>query len=42
MLLLDQLHAEGATLITVTHNPVYAERAGRRIHMIDGRLRDQA
>jgi len=42
MELLDQLHADGATLITVTHNPVYAERAGRRIHMLDGRLRDQA
>ena len=42
MALLDQLHADGATLITVTHNPVYAERASRRIHMLDGRLRDQA
>jgi putative ABC transport system ATP-binding protein len=42
MELLDQLHADGATLITVTHNPVYAERASRRIHMLDGRLRDQA
>jgi len=42
MALLDQLHTEGATLITVTHNPVYAERASRRIHMLDGRLRDQA
>jgi len=41
MALLDQLHSEGATLITVTHNPVYAERASRRIHMLDGRLRDQ-
>ena len=40
MELLDQLHGDGATLITVTHNPVYAERAGRRIHMLDGRLRD--
>jgi putative ABC transport system ATP-binding protein len=42
MELLDKLHADGATLITVTHNPVYAERASRRIHMLDGRLRDQA
>jgi putative ABC transport system ATP-binding protein len=40
MALLDELHADGATLITVTHNPVYAERASRRIHMLDGRLRD--
>ena len=42
MALLDELHADGATLITVTHNPVYAERASRRIHMLDGRLRDAA
>jgi putative ABC transport system ATP-binding protein len=39
MELLDQLHGDGATLITVTHNPVYAARANRRIHMVDGRLR---
>lgn len=38
MELLDQLHNDGATLITVTHNPVYAERASRRIHMLDGKL----
>jgi putative ABC transport system ATP-binding protein len=42
MELLDQLHADGATLITVTHNPVYAERATRRIHMLDGRLDEAA
>jgi putative ABC transport system ATP-binding protein len=40
MELLDELHGDGATLITVTHNPVYAERASRRIHMLDGCLRD--
>jgi hypothetical protein len=39
---LCQLHADGTTLITVTHNPVYGERAGRCIHMLDGRLRDLA
>jgi len=38
MELLDELHGDGATLITVTHNPVYAERATRRIHMLDGKL----
>lgn len=42
MELLDELHNDGATLITVTHNPVYAERAGRRIHMLDGRLNPSA
>jgi putative ABC transport system ATP-binding protein len=40
MELLDQLHADGTTLITVTHNPVYAERASRRLGMLDGRLLD--
>jgi ABC-type lipoprotein export system ATPase subunit len=40
MELLDELHGDGATQITVTHNPVYAERASPRIHMLDGRLRD--
>ena len=38
--LLDELHGDGATLITVTHNPVYAERATRRIRMLDGRIVD--
>jgi len=42
MELLDQLHGEGATLITVTHNPAYAERASRRIHMLDGQLQQAA
>jgi putative ABC transport system ATP-binding protein len=42
MELLDELHADGATLITVTHNPVYAERASRRIHMLDGKLNTAA
>jgi len=42
MELLDQLHAEGATLITVTHNPAYAERASRRNRMRDGRLEEPA
>jgi putative ABC transport system ATP-binding protein len=42
MELLDQLHGDGATLITVTHNPVYAERASRRIHMLDGKLNPAA
>ena len=42
MELLDQLHGEGATLITVTHNPLYAERASRRIHMLDGKLKPDA
>ena len=39
--LLDVLHRDGATLITVTHNPKYAERAERRLKMLDGRLLDR-
>jgi putative ABC transport system ATP-binding protein len=36
--LLDVLHRDGATLITVTHNPKYADRAQRRLNMLDGQL----
>ncbi|MGY6631199.1 MAG: ABC transporter ATP-binding protein [Wenzhouxiangella sp.] len=40
--LLGQLHAGGATLVMVTHNPDYASRAIRRLHLRDGRIeRDQ-
>ena len=38
MTLLDELHRDGATLITVTHNPVYAARAERRLRLLDGKL----
>lgn len=38
MRLLDNLHAQGATLVTVTHNPEYAARARRRLRMLDGKL----
>ena len=41
MALLDSLHAQGATLITVTHNPDYARRASRRLRMLDGRIVDE-
>ncbi len=36
--LLGELHASGATLVIVTHNPQYAERAGRRLHLKDGHI----
>jgi len=42
MALLDELHRDGATLVTVTHNPRYAERAERRFWMLDGRLEERA
>lgn len=38
MTLLDKLHAEGATICMVTHDPRLAGRARRRIDMLDGRI----
>ncbi|HEY7768160.1 ABC transporter ATP-binding protein [Longimicrobium sp.] len=36
--LLADLHTEGATIILVTHDPRYADRAGRTLHILDGRI----
>ena len=36
MELLQQLHLEGATICTVTHDPRYASVSDRTIHMLDG------
>jgi putative ABC transport system ATP-binding protein len=41
MSLLMELHAEGATICMVTHDPRYAEYADRKIHMFDGRIVDE-
>lgn len=41
MTLLDELHAEGATICMVTHDPRYAEFAQRQIHLFDGRVVDE-
>jgi len=38
MALLRELHAGGATICMVTHNPDYAKQASRSIHLFDGRL----
>src|SRR3954452_9510817 len=38
--LLEQLNKEGLTLVVVTHDEKVANRAGRRVHIIDGRLTD--
>ena len=38
--LLDELHGDGLTLITVTHSEELASRAERRIHLLDGRISD--
>ncbi len=43
MALLDQLHREkGLTLIVVTHDPAVAAFAQRALHLLDGRLREEA
>jgi putative ABC transport system ATP-binding protein len=36
--LLKELHAEGATICMVTHDPRYARHAERSIHLFDGRV----
>jgi putative ABC transport system ATP-binding protein len=39
MALLGQIHAErGTTVVVVTHDPVVASRAGRRLALLDGHL----
>ena len=35
---LDALHAEGATICMVTHDPRYAHVADRSIHLFDGQV----
>ena len=36
--LLDELHADGATICSVTHDPRYAKHAERVVHLFDGRI----
>jgi putative ABC transport system ATP-binding protein len=36
--LLDQLNAHGTTIVMVTHDPILAVRASRRIRKLDGRI----
>jgi putative ABC transport system ATP-binding protein len=36
--LLDAIHAEGRTIVMVTHDPTIAQRAGRTIHVRDGHV----
>jgi putative ABC transport system ATP-binding protein len=38
MELLRELHREGATICTVTHDPRFARHAERTIHVFDGRI----
>jgi putative ABC transport system ATP-binding protein len=39
--LLGGLHAEGATICVVTHDPRYASYADRTIHLFDGRIAEE-
>jgi putative ABC transport system ATP-binding protein len=41
MQLLSELHATGATICMVTHDPRYADYADRKIHLFDGRVVDE-
>jgi putative ABC transport system ATP-binding protein len=38
MTLLEELHRDGATICTVTHDPRYAQHAQRTVHLFDGRV----
>ena len=38
--LVDQINAEGTTIVMVTHSPECAVRAQRQIHVLDGRVVD--
>jgi putative ABC transport system ATP-binding protein len=38
MKMLDELHADGATVCLATHNPRYIERAERHVYLFDGRI----
>jgi putative ABC transport system ATP-binding protein len=40
MALLEELHQAGTTIIMVTHNPDYAAKATRIVHLFDGRIVD--
>lgn len=40
MELLQGLHAKGATICMVTHNPDHAKKATRVVHLFDGRVTD--
>lgn len=40
--LFEELHADGLTLVVITHDRAVAERAGRRIRIADGQLSELA
>jgi putative ABC transport system ATP-binding protein len=38
--LLEQINAEGTTIVMVTHDPELAARAARNVHIVDGQVSD--
>jgi len=36
--LFEQLHRQGQTIVMITHDPLIAHQAGRRITLADGRI----
>ena len=40
MELLEQINAEGTTILMVTHDPELAQRSQRNVHIIDGQVSD--
>jgi putative ABC transport system ATP-binding protein len=38
MELFEELHAQGRTIVIVTHEPSVAQRCGRQVHMVDGKI----
>lgn len=40
--LLKEIHAQGATICMVTHDPRYAQIADRNVHLFDGRIVDES
>ena len=40
--LLKELHAEGSTILMVTHDPRYSRYAERTIHLFDGRIVEES
>ena len=42
MQLLATLHGEGSTICMVTHDPRYAQHAGREVHLFDGKVAGNA
>lgn len=39
--LMEALHAEGQTIVYVTHDAALAARATRRLHLVDGRIEEK-